>query len=367
MKSLYTNELSGFENLLDEVILSLRKKRLKVDLSLPYTVYSSGRMLQVWINTPACRFSLVGKCSICDYWDGTASEQAVIKACEYIEQVGNEYDILLLNTCGSCFCEEELPYQELLRVMRTVAKTSIRRVIIESHLAYVTAEKMQRIKEILIGKEVFLEYGQESTSWDVLKYCLNKPSMCMKYNVIHKLQNIGVGIMANVVLGIPFLTVQQRVDDSVESICSLLEDGMDEVVLFPVNIKPYTLVRYLYDKGYYKQVNAIEILEVLDQFEPKELSRIELAWFEPQRDKLEAYGERSFGAYYCPECGQKLLKHFLDYRSAVDGTERKRILQTARAELCDCVSTVYDYPFPDINDTCLFIKKAYGEDLYATN
>lgn len=367
VKSLYTNELSDFESLLNEIILSLRKKRPKVDLSLPYTAFPSNRMLQIWINTPACRFSLAGKCSICDYWDGTGSEQAVIKVCEYIEQVGNGYDMLLLDTCGSCFCEEELPYQELIRVMHTVAKTSIRCVIIESHLAYVTVEKMQGVKEVLTGKEVFLEYGQESTSPYVLKYCLNKPSMSKQYSIIHDLKRMGVGLIANVVLGIPFLTVQQRVNDSTESIRRLLDEGIDGVVLFPVNIKPYTLVRFLYDHGYYKQVNAIEILEVLDRFGTEELSRIELAWFEPQREKLEAYGEKSFGVYYCPECGKKLLEKFLDYKNAVDGIERKRILRTARSEVCDCVSTVYDYPFPNVHDTHLFMKKVYEENFYAAN
>ncbi len=367
MNGLHTDELSDFEKLLNEMISALRKNRPKVDLSLPYTDFTSNRMLQIWINTPACRFSLAGKCSICDYWDGTGSKQAVIKACEYIEQVGDRYDILLLDTCGSCFCEEELPYQELMRVMHTVAKTSIRYVIIESHLAYVTVEKMQGVKEALPDKQVFLEYGQESVSPYVLKYCLNKPSVSKPDNIIHDLQTMGVGLKANVVLGIPFLTVRQRVDDSAESIHRLLQGGIDGVVLFPVNMKPYTLVRFLYDHGYYKQVNAIEILEVLDRFSPNELSRIELAWFEPQREELKAYEERSSGVYYCPECGRKLLGHFIDYRNAIDGTIRKEILKTARAEVCDCASTVYDYPLPDVHDTFLFMKKAYRENFYAAN
>ncbi len=367
MKDIYSNEITGFGNLLDEVILSLRKKRPKVDLSLPYTVFSSERMLQLWINTPACRFSLAGKCSICDYWDGTGSVQAVIEACNYIGQVGNKYDIFVLNTCGSCLCEEELPHQELIRVMRTVAGTGIRRVIIESHLAYVTAEKVREIKEVLADKELFIEYGQESTSPHVLKDCLNKPSMSIEYGIIHDLQKMGVGLIANVVLGAPFLTVRQRVDDAVKSIRRLLEEGIDGVVLFPVNIKPYTLVSFLYGQGYYKQVDAIEILEVLDQFGPEALSRIELAWFEPQREELEAYGARSFGVHYCPKCGQKLLGHFLDYRKTDDKMERRRILGVAKSEVCACAATVYDYPFPDVHDTFLFMKKVYGEDFYEAN
>ena len=56
---------------------------------------------------------------------------------------------------------------------------------------------------------------------------------------------MGIHIIANVLLGIPFLSVRQRIEDAISSICDLLERGIDEIMLFPVNIKPYTLVKFL--------------------------------------------------------------------------------------------------------------------------
>jgi len=355
------------EQLLNKVILVMRLTRPKVNASLPFTVFKSEKMLQLWINTPACRFSLSGKCSICDYWDGTASDDSVMDACKYIEDYGNEYETLLLDTCGSCLCEAELPFSNLMQIMRAIAQTNVKRVILESHLAYADVSKLQKIKDVLGNKELMLEYGQESTSAYVLKYCLNKPSMLTNNYVVRILQNIGISVIANVVLGAPFLTVHQRVQDAVDSIRELLMAGIDGIVLFPVNIKPYTLIKHLFDNGYYKRVNAAEIIMALSSFNTEELARIDLAWFEPQREKQEAYSATGFSPLYCKKCGQVLLKHLFDYRATTSGSQRKMIIRQAKRDLCECADMLYDYQFPDIQAAYKFLKNSMTGMEYAAD
>jgi radical SAM enzyme (TIGR01210 family) len=342
---------------LDQVILSIRSKRPHVGKSLPYTVYKSGRYIQLWVNTSACKFSLTGKCSICDYWDGEFTKNAIQRASEYIDNIGDACDTLLLNTCGSCLCDEELPFEQLMNLVSAIAKTTVKRVILESHLAYATKEKLTSIVNVLNGKEVVLEYGQESTSPYVLQYCLNKPSMLHEFDIIPTLQWRGVTIIANIVIGSPFLTVYNRINDAVDSIQTLLQKGIDEVVLFPVNIKPYTLVKYLYDNGYYKRVNANEIIKALCRFSSEELGRIDIAWFEPQREELPAYSEQGLGPQYCEKCGEIIFEHLLKYRDANNGTERKEILQEAEMRMCDCEDYLYNYPFPEIDEAYRFISE----------
>ena len=148
---------------LDQAILAIRSKRPKVSKSLSFNIYQSGRCVQLWVNTPACKFSLSGKCSICDYWDGEVVEDAINQACKYINNIGNAYDTLLLNTCGSCLCDEELPFEQLMNLVSAIAKTTVKRVILESHPVYATVEKLTSIVNVLDSKEVVLEYGQEAT------------------------------------------------------------------------------------------------------------------------------------------------------------------------------------------------------------
>ena len=345
-------------DILDRLILSLRSKRPKVSASLPFTAYSSGKMLQIWINTPACRFSLKGKCAACDYWDGVRSESAVRGVCDHIKRFGSRYETLLLNTCGSCMCEDELPFDDLMAVVNAISETSVRRIVFETHLAYATVEKMTAIKNVLAGRDVCLEYGQESTSPDALKLCLNKPSMLLKYDVVEELQKMGVHIIANVLLGIPFLSVRQRIEDAIASIRDLLERGIDEIMLFPVNIKPYTLVQFLYDNKFYKRVNAYELVKVLSVFNDDELERIGLAWIEPDREKIEAYDCMGLGPGYCEKCGRRLLEYLLEYRDSHTGRERKNAVAKMENETCSCIESLYDYTYPDIKSAYEFMRNS---------
>jgi len=342
---------------LDQAILSIRSKRPHIGKSLPYTVYKSGRYIQIWVNTSACKFSSTGKCSICDYWDGEFAESAIQQASKYINSIDDTYDTLLLNTCGSCLCDEELPFDQLMNLIRTIAKTTVKRVIFESHPAYATVEKLTSIGNVLGNKEIVLEYGQESTSSYVLQYCLNKPSMLHEFDIISTLQRQGVIIIANIVIGSPFLSVHNRINDAVNSIQTLLQKSIDGIVLFPVNIKPYTLVKYLYDNGYYKRVNANEIIKVLSCFSSEELGKIDIAWFEPQREELPAYSEQGLSPQYCEKCGGITLEYLFKYRDATKGIERKEIVQKAEMSICDCENYLYDYPIPEIDEAYRFISK----------
>lgn len=354
-------------DVLDRAILSIRSTRPHVDSTLPYTVYSRGDYAQVWINTSACRFSLSGKCSICDYWDGEFSNNAVKLVCGFIETHGNDYTTILINTCGSCLCENELPFIELCRVVESIAKTHISRVIFETHLTYVTPDKLGTLLEVLCDKEVVIEYGQESTSSEVLKYCLNKPSMLQQYAVIEKIRELGIKVFANVVLGVPFLSVNQRINDAVNSIRNLLNSSVDSIVLFPINIKPYTLVKFLYDNGYYRRVHTNEIITVLESFGAIDLEKIELAWFEPQREVQAAYEERGLSPLYCAECGNRVLSYLNEYCTIEDGISRKNCIQQLSGISCSCRASVDD-DFPNIQKCYEFLEERFPRGgVYAAN
>jgi radical SAM enzyme (TIGR01210 family) len=364
----WTLPKDGTESVLDRAILSIRSERPRVDARLPFIVYSRGDYIQIWINTPACRFSLSGKCSICDYWDGENSQDAIDLVCRYIKEHGNDYSTLLINTCGSCFCEEELPFPELLRVARAISNTSVKCIVFESHLVYVRLDNLKTLINILRDKELVVEYGQESTSPAVLKYCLNKPSMLHEYKILQELHALGVKIFVNVVLGSPFLSVRQRIQDTVDSIRSLLNNTVDGIVLFPVNIKPYTLIKYLFDNGYYVRVNAIEIVKVLENFTKNELAKIELAWFEPQREVQAAYTERGLNPLYCEHCGKKVLEAFYKYCQEEDGASREVCIRQLQEMTCECFDTIYHDSTPDINKCYEFLEKSFPQGgVYAAN
>ena len=347
----------GSEICLKRAILKIRSSRPKVEPSLPFIPYPSGEMLQLWINTPACRFSLAGNCSICDYCDGDISEFSIAKVCDYIDSHCNEYNTILLNTCGSVLCEEELPFSDLLRIADAIEKTSVKHVIFETHLAYVNRQKIEALTQVLPSKTIMLEYGQESTSTQVLRYCLCKPSVLSNQDAINLLHEYGIEMIANVVLGAPFLNVYQRIRDAADSIAELLRSGIAKVVLFPVNIKPYTLVSYLFGEGYYKRIQIAEIIKVLENFCETDLARIELAWFEPKRDEMKPYTEQSLGPELCDRCGQRILEQLRMYSKAKEGMMRKDIIDKLQCIDCSCIASLYEYEIPNIHKCYSFLEE----------
>jgi hypothetical protein len=341
------------ENLMDKAILTLRSCRPPVDPELTHTIYKHGTMLEIWLQTPACRFSKMGKCSMCDYWDGKKSHTGISLVCEYISLHTKGCDTLLINTCGSVLDDYELGFDDLLIVMDAVSKTALERVIIETHLDFVHIDKITKILSVLRSKKLIIEYGQESTNPDVLMRCLNKPSMMNDYCVLKELSNIGVLTLANVLLGSPFLSVHERIEDSINTIRELLLKPISGVVLFPVNIKQYTLVQYLYDNGYYKRVNAREIFETLRNFDDRDLDRIELAWYLPRTQNNTSYASQIIGVDYCENCGDRLLSALVLYEKSKKTGNRKKIVESACSMLCFCNEEryIYDYIIPS-RDSC---------------
>jgi uncharacterized Fe-S cluster-containing MiaB family protein len=182
--------------------------------------------------------------------------------------------------------------------------------------------------------------------------------MLRNYEAISMLKNMGVKLIANVILGAPFLSVEERVSDTVKTISGLISQGIDYMVLFPVNIKPYTLVKFLYDNNYYKRVNSSEILEVLLNFNKKQLPNIDIAWFEPEHAYIPAYGQKGLSPLYCSDCGKLLLKHLRDYNDSCDGLDRYNILLQAKRDLClSCQDDIYNYTNPDIDSAYKLIEE----------
>lgn len=330
------NITSGENQLLDRVMLSIRANRPQIKECLPFTVFNKGQMLILWIQTPACRFSVIGKCTICDYWDGQKLLSAVDAVCDYIENNARRFEALLLNTCGSVLDEHELSHDDLMRILQAVANTSIKKVILETHLTFCDLPRIKELKEVLGDRQLVIEFGQESTNPNVLRYCLNKPSMLKRYSVLPDLQEHGVKVLANVVLGTPFLDVKSRINDVVLSIRDLISEGVDGVVLFPVNIKEYTLVWFLYEKGLYKRVEAREIFKVLRNLEAHELERVELAWWESREQNNISYESDIIGPLYCNDCGASLISSLQQYSTEPSGKKRKEILDEIMSCECDC-------------------------------
>ena len=76
-------------------------------------------------------------------------------------------------------------------------------------------------------------------------------------------------VIANIIVGIPFLKEEEQVNDAIDSIMWCFNHEIDEVELFRMNIRPYTLLRELFEKNEYKVISHWMVIEVLSKI-PKE-------------------------------------------------------------------------------------------------
>lgn len=264
---------------------SIRKDRTTLDEDYLYNVFSKGTFTQLWIQTPACRFSQKGYCTICNYWKGNKSSlffDSILPNLSFPD----ETDTLLINTCGSCLDTVELTEEEQNKLIDRIALLNISNVIFETHVHTLTEKTVQRITELLPHKNVFFEIGIESIDSDVLFFSLNKPYHQTDYiklsDMIHKWN---AKCICNVVVGSPYLSEEEQIADAVTSANWLLQNQVDEITLFPINIKPHTLLSYLYDQGKIMPTPSYLIPMVLMSLDCEWLSRVKIAWYGEHREE----------------------------------------------------------------------------------
>lgn len=321
-----------------------REKRPKVIDNQKYTVHMSDEnaTIQLWIRTSGCFFSKRGSCTVCDYWEGDKMDSPHEIVRRVLNQYKNDYTTLIFETCGSPLDERELTIFEQEKIWKTIDSMGFPVVIIETHALTVNDEKLNLLKKN-IHALIVIEMGLESSNDDILLYCLNKQiSLDILADKIKLIRRHSMKCCVNILLGIPFLSIKDRINDCINSIQDALMVGADTCVVFPVNIKEFTLVKKLYDNGMYKRVLGRELIEVLDFFSEKELCRINIAWVKERHQNNLAYTGEMIAPFFCDSCKDAIYELLDRYTADTDGkTRRKIVSQMMEASDC-CKSALID-------------------------
>lgn len=343
----------GRNLVLDNYMKDKRTNRIMLSPDKRYELYQNGDFIQLWFQTPACRFSLSGKCTICNYWNGRHIPGLV-------KEMINELSIpahchtLLINTCGSCLDPKEIFRDDLILLLKWLERCPAERIIFETHWTTLTRDTLALVSEILIDKKIFYEVGIESINSDSLFYMLNKPSSLTDISrIIERIHNYNAVCIMNVVLGLPFLNPDEQVADAVSTICELLDKNADYIVLFPINIKPHTLIMDLYERHQYSHVPIRLIAEILLKNFPDELDRINTAWF---GDRFE---EGVIPPASCEICRSQSIDLLKRYNAEDKTNVRSQILRQIVNIKCECENKFFS--FKRTGNLCDRLIEYYGE------
>ncbi len=324
------NPNTSINPILDEYMKMKRKKRPVLASDKMYELYHSSDLVQLWFQTPPCRFSQMGKCTMCNYWNGRRIP-GLMKTMLSELSLPEDCQTILINTCGSCLDPLEVPEEDLSLLLKWLKQCPAQKVIFETHLTTLNHKILNLIGSELSSKKIMYEIGIESTNSDTLFYLLNKPSSLVNIgDIVKKIHQYQAKTIMNVIFGAPFLNPEEQIVDAVSSIKNLLENHADYIVLFPVNIKPQTIFMDLYQKGDYQAVPIRIMADMLLEYFSDTLEKINVAWFGDRNE------EGVISPTSCRICGKRTVYLFQQYNISETISERKNFLQQISRLECNC-------------------------------
>ena len=304
---------------------------------------TSDTFLHCCIESRGCQFSRkCGSCIMCDYGEGRNLHPDELRKelDERVSQYMNGLHTILIGTYGSIFDEDEISSACFDVILEFLAQYSIPTVIFETHCSTVNSNKLKKIRDKIPRKtKVIIEMGYESCDAYVLKYCLNKfISLEQLKNAIKLIHDYRMSACTNVLLGAPFLCERDQLDTAVKSVNWAFEQGADSVVVFPMNIKPFTLLYKLYERGYVNPVSQWMLIDLLGEIPPKYLDNVSLSWYGDRKNFYENDEFPLIPPQDCVECHDILFKTYADFMKGDSINKRAEIIQSVKnkKKLCMC-------------------------------
>lgn len=277
-------------------------------------------------------------CTYCNYgFDYNLTLDMVMPELQKIRLEDFDIRELELEANGSFLSEREIPYDLFLGVLHFVAHKAIPVITMETHYTTITEEKLQTIRSILGEEQVIsFELGFESASERVRKI-YNKDIDINKYLEVTRLcEKYRIALQINVLLGAPFLTREEQIQDCINSLKFVYEEMPKDtiVVLFPINIKNNTMLKLWQERGLYDQISSWEFVELLHKIPKDYLDRFTIAWW-GNRENTFTKGIMQFPKT-CDNCKERLMKFYKDFYCNWDPIYRKQIIEEMWASRCEC-------------------------------
>lgn len=280
---------------------------------------------EVWFMTQGCSHDRDGGCTMCNYGKGhlVCQEEILQELKAQIDALPENLQELIVTPTGSMLDEQEVPGELFIAVLKLLEHITTTDFLIETRADTVSPEKLDLLKHYIHAEHIFVEMGVESCNDWILRNCVNKnmdmETLGQALKIIH---NKKLYACANIGIGIPFLNERMSVQTAVDSVKTALEMGFDSIVLFPYHIKPGTLTDYLWRQGEYQCCSLWALIEVLDQFPPKQLEKIHISWY---RNYYNNSKKVTLSPDTCDVCREQVLEALDRYKNYPGEKTRKAL------------------------------------------
>jgi radical SAM enzyme (TIGR01210 family) len=237
---------------------------------------------EIWFPSIGCAWWENGSCNMCNYGASISPtpEQMIQAVALSLASFDSVPGVLWVSAFDN-LDRRDVPVEVRHQIYRLLANSNAHTIISESYPSIVSFNKVKECVELLPGKQFVVEIGVESTNDLLRTWCIHKNfTNDHIQRAIIQTKQAGAEIYINLLVGIPFLTMDESIDDAVSSVKESFEAGADSVVIFPCHIKENTLYYWLYQHGIFQPPSLWVIVETILRSNPKYWSRIKLAWLE---------------------------------------------------------------------------------------
>lgn len=305
--------------------------------------FRNNSFMELTFMSKRCPNDTCGSCIMCDYGALQGEKSASVYIEEMNKILAQEKDIKYLLICanGSILNPNQISEETLYKILKAIVKTDIPHIIIEAHYNDISEQKLSTIKQIMPDKNLTLELGLETISQYYQDTLIMKHINIANFNkTISMIQNYNISVDINILLGLPFLSVKEQFDETLKTVDWTLEHGCNPVI-FPVNIKPYTLLMHMYKNSFYTPISHWLLILLLDAIEVEQLSKITIAYYGNRTEDYYDMAERPIFPNCCEVCHTPIERFYAEFCKEENSIKRKNLLQNILAfRQCNCLSNL---------------------------
>lgn len=294
--------------------------------------------IRVWFRTAGCTYDRQGLCTMCNYGAGEGIPRTIAQ--EVREALaGARLDVcstLLVSPSGSMFDPREVPDDLRGEVLAAVADTQVGTVVCETRPETVTDSRMEEFADAIAPRAGVVELGLESSNPWVLQWCVNKRLDLEQFRrAVEVCHRQGLRVLANVTLGTAFLPPGAAIRDAENAVRWALGVGADACVVFPMHVRDWTVLGWLWRHSLYQPPSLWSLVEILQRVTLDFPGRVSTAWY---RDYNVAVAQAAVSMPIlaspttCPLCVERVVGQLDLFRSSGDPT----ILSDAAESTCPC-------------------------------
>ncbi len=238
----------------------------------------------VTLRTNPCRWSASAGCVMCGYHlganrDPVTDQHLIAQTKDAIKRLNPAvYPSLVFTSNGSFMDRAEVSDEIRPVLLRMLREAGFKFIVIETRPEYITTNRLHDMVDAFSPNTasgagphpISISFGLESQDNFVQQYCINKGRRREDYLAAFELlQSQGFPFDCYVLLGKPFMTAQEDVEDAERTIRFAVDHGAGYVFVMVTNLVDYSLTSYLKERGRYALPNLWRVVELLERLPPE--------------------------------------------------------------------------------------------------